>query len=99
MSVTGEFIRAVSGCVEFLERANSVSPPWGSRLLSARAIAARDLSTAAERVLAFDAGTERISKLGFPSDSETAEFRERCDHMLTLARVITGAPRGDGDVG
>ena len=93
MSVTGEFIRAVSGCIEFLEGANSFSPRWGSRLHGARAIAARDLSTAAERVLAFDVGTERISKIGFPSDSETAEFREHCEHMLALARVIVGAPR------
>jgi hypothetical protein len=93
VSVTGEFLRSVGRCLETLEASDAAAgAAWRDRLQVARAIAARDLSTAAAQVLALDAGPQRISKLDLPTASETAEFRERCEHLLALTRVIAGVP-------
>jgi hypothetical protein len=93
VSVTGEFLRAVAGCIELLEESDSAAAlSWANRLYAARAIAGRDLSTAALRALELDADPERISKIGFAAASDAEAFRERCEHLLAVARVIVGVP-------
>jgi hypothetical protein len=93
MSVSGEFGRLVGHCIDFLEASDAeVARPFATALLDARAIASDDLSAAATRVLALCDAAPSIEKIDFPTAPEREEFRELCDHMLAIARVVVGAP-------
>jgi len=91
MSVTGEFRRVANDCIALLEASESgAARRWADRLHAARALATNDLSTAAARVQALDAGAERITDASLATPAETDEFRECCLHLLAIAEAITG---------
>jgi hypothetical protein len=93
MSVANEFSRLVGSCIDFLEGSErAAARPWATALHSARALGADDLSEAASRVLALGAQSPSIEEIEFSTTSECDEFRQLCDHMMAISRVVVGAP-------
>jgi len=93
MSVSGEFRRLVGRCIDFLEASEAeAARPWAAALRAARVIAADDLAAAATQVLALSEASPSIERIDFPSARQGDEYRELCDHMLAIARVVVGAP-------
>jgi hypothetical protein len=98
MSALSEFRRLLGYCTQLLEKSDvPASGTWANALASASAVAPDDLTGAAARVLALTRRTPSIVDAEFSTDAQAQEYRERCEHMLALARVLVGElTNGDG---
>ena len=97
MSVLSEFSRLIGRCIDFLEASEAETAwSWATALHAARAIGADDLSEAAARVLAMGNREPSIAEIEFPTAAEAEEYRELCDHMMAIVRVIVGRSASAG---
>ncbi|MFQ5415985.1 MAG: hypothetical protein ACE5FL_02940 [Myxococcota bacterium] len=93
MSALGEFRRLIGACTDLLEASDvPATEAWADALASTRAVAPDDLTGAAAHVLVLARRTPSFTDAVFQTHEQAVEFRERCDHMLALARVLVGEP-------
>lgn len=93
MSVTGEFRRLVSDCIAFLDGSTAAGAEQrADALRAAVALAANDLTEAAQRMLALAEGGRRHTAIEFASPAEQDEFEQLWGHALAITRVILGGP-------